>query len=307
MHGVSTRKVDDLVKALGVGVRDLQDRGVADLRRARRGTSKRSGTGRSTTSSSPTCSSTPPTSRPASAAGSCPGRWSSPPGSPRTGDREVLGIDVGDIEDGAFWTAFLRALAGPRAHRRAARDLRRTTSASSTRSKRCSLGAALATLPRALHAQRPRQGPQGVRARWSPPRSARSSLNPTPHHVRAQLDEVATHARPPVPRRRRHAPRRRARTSSRSPRSRSRTGARSGPRTRSSGSTARSSGAPTSSASSPTTPPSLRLVTAVLVETHDEWAVADRRYLSEGSMATLYDQPDLPVLIDELTAAKIAS
>ena len=24
-----------------------------------------------------------------------------------TGDREVLGIDVGDSEDGAFWTAFL--------------------------------------------------------------------------------------------------------------------------------------------------------------------------------------------------------
>ena len=27
-----------------------------------------------------------------------------------TGDREVLGIDVGDSEDGAFWTVFLRGL-----------------------------------------------------------------------------------------------------------------------------------------------------------------------------------------------------
>ena len=27
-----------------------------------------------------------------------------------TGDREVLGVDVGDSEDGAFWTAFLRGL-----------------------------------------------------------------------------------------------------------------------------------------------------------------------------------------------------
>jgi mutator family transposase len=27
-----------------------------------------------------------------------------------TGDREVLGIDVGDSEDGAFWTAFLKGL-----------------------------------------------------------------------------------------------------------------------------------------------------------------------------------------------------
>ncbi len=29
----------------------------------------------------------------------------------------------------------------------------------------------------------------------------------------------------------------------------------------------------------------VRLVTAVCVETHDEWAVAERRYLSEESMA----------------------
>jgi putative transposase len=28
------------------------------------------------------------------------------------GNREVLGCDVGDSEDGAFWTAFLRSLRG---------------------------------------------------------------------------------------------------------------------------------------------------------------------------------------------------
>jgi transposase-like protein len=32
----------------------------------------------------------------------------------------------------------------------------------------------------------------------------------------------------------------------------------------------------------------MRLITAVTVETHDEWAVAERRYLSEESMAKLY-------------------
>ena len=33
----------------------------------------------------------------------------------------------------------------------------------------------------------------------------------------------------------------------------------------------------------------VRLVTAVCVETHDEWAVAERRYLSEESMGKLYE------------------
>jgi putative transposase len=39
----------------------------------------------------------------------------------------------------------------------------------------------------------------------------------------------------------------------------------------------------------------LRLATCVLIESHDEWQVAERRYLSEGSMAQL--TPPVPTAI----------
>ena len=39
-----------------------------------------------------------------------------------------------------------------------------------------------------------------------------------------------------------------------------------------------------------------RLTACVLIEAHDEWQVADRRYLSEGSMALL--NPPTPTAIN---------
>ena len=47
----------------------------------------------------------------------------------------------------------------------------------------------------------------------------------------------------------------------------------------------------------------LRSISAVLVETHDEWSVAERRYLSEESMALLdaitdeLDDEEVPLAI----------
>jgi putative transposase len=45
----------------------------------------------------------------------------------------------------------------------------------------------------------------------------------------------------------------------------------------------------------------LRLITAVCVETHEEWLVAEKRYMSEGSMAHLTAKDDQPAL--EVTLA----
>ena len=220
-----------------------------------------------------------------------------------TGDREVLGVDVGDSEDGAFWTAFLRSLRARGLHgvQLVISDAHTglvsaidavLIGASWQRCRVHFMRNVLAKIP-------------PPRARWSRLRSARSSPNPMPN------------TSPP--------------SSTRSPRC----------------SPASSRSSPTCSPTRadllafsafpaahwrkiwstnpierlhkeikrrtnvvgifPNDAALLRLVTAVIAETHDEWQVCDRRYLSERSMAALYDQPDEPVLLEELTAAKIAS
>jgi putative transposase len=54
----------------------------------------------------------------------------------------------------------------------------------------------------------------------------------------------------------------------------------------------------------------LRLVGAVLIEAHDEWQVAERRYLSEGSMAKLAttgDDDRRPKEVKRATAELVAT
>ena len=54
----------------------------------------------------------------------------------------------------------------------------------------------------------------------------------------------------------------------------------------------------------------LRLAGAVLLEAHDEWQVAERRYLSEGSMAKLVpigDDAARPKEVRRATAELVAT
>lgn len=53
----------------------------------------------------------------------------------------------------------------------------------------------------------------------------------------------------------------------------------------------------------PNPPSLLRLAGAVLTEIHDEWQVSDRRYLSEASMAKLYQ----PTEADQLALDPVAT
>ena len=156
--------------------RDLQVRGPGSAPTSTR-RSARSGTAPGRAARSPTCSSTPPTARPGSNRRVVSQAVVIATGVTADGRREVLGFDVGDSEDGAFWTAFLRSLKA-RGLAAPAGDLRRPHRAEG-RDRAVLLGAPGNAAGCTSCATCSPPSPRATR-RWSPPRSARSSPNPTP-------------------------------------------------------------------------------------------------------------------------------
>ena len=202
LHGVSTRKVDDLVKALGVDTgisksevsricEDLDEEVAAFRGRTLKGaaypyvfldaTYCKARVNRRVVSQAVVVATAVRAD----------------------GHREVLGFDVGDSEDGAFWTAFLRSLKARGLHEGAAGDLGRPRRPQG-RDRRGVRRGRVATVPGALPAQRAGPGAEGQR---------RDGCGRGPHHLRPTRRTARPlparrhrhHARQAVPGRRGHA------------------------------------------------------------------------------------------------------
>ena len=207
------------------------------------------------------------------------------------GDREVLGIEVGDSEDGAFWTAFLKGL---RARGLSGVELVISDHHLGLKSaigavfigaawQRCRvhfMRNALAKVPRASV----EMVAAAIRTIFAQPDAT---------HVRAQLDEITTMLSgqfPDVA-----AMLADAATDllafSAFPQAHWRKLWSTNPLERVNGEIKRRSNVV---GIFPNDASVARLVTAVVVETHDEWAVAERRYLSEDSMAQIRHS-DVPI------------
>jgi putative transposase len=201
-----------------------------------------------------------------------------------TGDREVLGVDIGDTENGAFWTAFLRSL---RARGLAGVELMISDQHAGLKGAIESVMVGASWQRCRVHFMRnvlakvPKASADMVAA------AIRTIFaQPDPAHVRSQLTEIVTTLRPQFP----DVASMLADAAedllafTHFPLAHWRKIWSTNPLERLNGEIKRRTNVV---GIFPNDAAALRLITAVVVETHDEWAVAERRYLSEESMAKL--------------------
>jgi len=288
VHGVSTRKVDDLVRALGIdaGISKSEvsricgelDAVVGAFRERRLdhvafpyvfldATYVKAHEGASVVSKAIVIAT----------------------GVTATGDREVLGVAVGDSEDGAFWTAFARSLrarglGGVRLVISDAHQGLKTAIAAvflGAAWQRCRvhfLRNVLARIPKG----RAEMVLALIRTIWA---------QPDPAAVREQLDAVADKLAPgfPVVAAMLREAREDVTAFAAFPFAHWKKIWSTNPLERVNKEIKRRSDVV---GIFPNEAAVLRLAGAVLLEVHDEWAIAERRYLAEGSMALLDGLPD---------------
>jgi len=282
VHGVSTRKVDDLVKALGAasGISKSEvSRICAEL-----DTDLEAFRTRRLAGEFPYvfCDATYLKAR-------VKGRVVSravvvATGVSATGDREVLGVEVGDSEDGAFWTAFLRSL---RARGLTGVQLVISDHHLGLKSAIASVFIGSAWQRCRVHFMRnvlarvPKASAEmvaaAVRTVFAQPDAThvRSQLAEVTRMLKAQFPDVATMLGDAADD---------LLAFSSFPQAHWRKIWSTNPLERVNGEIKRRTNVV---GIFPNDASVLRLVTAVVVETHDEWQVAERRYLSEESMAKL--------------------
>ena len=222
----------------------------------------------------------------------------------RTGDREVLGCEVGDSEDGAFWTAFLRALrarglAGVQlvisdAHQGLVGAIEAVLLGAAW--QRCRVH-----FMRNVLAKVPKANGEMVAA------AIRTIFSqPDATHVHAQFDEITHMLGRQFPAVAAMLDDARAELLAfcSFPQSHWRKLWSTNPLERLNKEVKRRTDVV---GIFPNDAAVVRLATAVIAEQHDEWAVTDRRYLSEGSMNKLYEPVSDEPLPKEVTPAKIAS
>ena len=116
------------------------------------------------------------------------------------GQREILGMDVGTSEDGAFWLAFLRSLTARGAQRSGAGNLRCSPGAEERHRRGVHWGQ-LAALPHPLHGQPAHPSAQACptwRGHPGPSRMVRTIYQQlSPAEVHGQLDRVVEQLREP--------------------------------------------------------------------------------------------------------------